>query len=455
MDKLHIEGNHKLHGTISVSGSKNAALPILTASLLSAQPLTLENVPLLEDIETMKDLLASLGVSIEDHLDENNIAHNFSRSLTLKTEEINNFVAEYDIVRKMRASVLVLGPLLARFGKATVSLPGGCAIGTRPIDLHLKALEAMGVTVALKDGYIHASVEGKLKGNSIYFESVSVGATENILMAATLAEGTTILHNAAKEPEITDLAHCLVAMGATISGIGTSTLTIEGVSELGAATHSIIPDRIEAGTLAIAAVISKGSLLLRDVYPPHLEKTLQILSEMGVIIERTEHTLRITHPGKELQPITVSTAPYPELATDMQAQFMTLMTQVDGTSHITETIFENRFMHVPELNRMGAKISVAGNTSTIHGPTRLRGAPVMATDLRASVSLVLAALAAEDVTMINRVYHLDRGYTHLVQKLSNCGAIIRRVRQTKTPSISTRFEQHYHDKYVDFLTETA
>lgn len=446
MDKIKIRGGQPLKGSIAISGSKNAALPIMASSILSREELILHNVPLLEDIKTMRDLLVSIGVTIDDQLDPTSIPSNFSRTMRFNPLQITQLVAEYDIVRKMRASVLVLGPLLAREREAKVSLPGGCAIGTRPIDLHLKALEQMGAEITLDSGYISAAAPNGLKGADIHFEKVSVGATENILMAASLAEGTTTLHNAAKEPEISDLAHCLNARGAKITGIGTPTLTIEGVKELRGGEHSVIPDRIEAGSFAIAAAITRGEVLLTHLNPHHMHQTLQTLKEMGVTIEEKEDSIRVSGENSAFQPISVSTAPYPGLATDMQAQLMSLMTQANGASHISETIFENRYMHVPELTRMGADVQVHGNEAVVHGPKDLRGAEVMATDLRASFSLILAALIANGETVINRVYHLDRGYTHLVTKLAECGAKITRIRVTSQPSVATGFEAKYHEQ---------
>ncbi len=430
MDKIKIIGGNTLHGTIAISGAKNAALPLMCAALLSEEEITFTNVPYLADIITMAKLLMQHGVELtmvdqsEDFRLRNK--HTAGRILRLKAQNIHNLTAPYDLVRTMRASVLVLGPLLARFGSARVSLPGGCAIGTRPIDLHLKALEELGATIELTGGYVQASCNGRLKGTTINFEKVSVGATENILMAATLAEGTTILQNAAREPEVTDLANCLVLMGAKIQGIGTDTLTIEGVEKLHGATHPVICDRIEAGTYIACAAITKGDVTLTGIDSRIMTSVTEKFEEAGVLFHDTDAGLRVTCPDG-LMGVDVMTQPYPGFPTDMQAQFMGLMSMASGASMITETIFENRFMHVPELTRMGANVTVHGSSALVRGVKELKGAEVMATDLRASVSLVIAGLAAPGETIIHRVYHLDRGYERLEEKLNACGAQISRV----------------------------
>ena len=427
MDRIRIRGGRSLSGEVTIHGAKNAALPLMAACLLTDETLALANLPHLADITTLVHLLDQHGVAVSMNGDAPN-GGNTGRVLELKAERITRTIAPYDIVRKMRASVLVLGPMLAREGTATVSLPGGCAIGTRPIDLHLAALEAMGARIELKGGYVHAlAPSGGLKGAEIRFPSVSVGATENLMMAAALAKGETVLANAAREPEIADLANCLVAMGARIEGIGTDRLVIEGRDRLHGAEHTVLPDRIEAGTYAFAAAITGGEIELVGGRAEHLEAALMALEAAGVAVTPTQRGFRVTANGR-LAAVDVSTQPYPGFPTDLQAQFMALMTIAAGTSMIAETIFENRFMHVPELTRMGADITVRGNTAQVKGVPSLRGAPVMATDLRASVSLVLAALAAEGETIVNRVYHLDRGYERLEERLSGCGAEIERLR---------------------------
>ncbi|MBX6375026.1 MAG: UDP-N-acetylglucosamine 1-carboxyvinyltransferase [Acetobacteraceae bacterium] len=417
MDRIRIRGGRPLEGRIPISGAKNAALPLMAAALLSDGPLTLTNVPDLADIETMGALLAQHGLTVE--------RDRAARTIVL-SGAAENLLAPYDIVRKMRASVLVLGPLVARFGEARVSLPGGCAIGTRPVDLHLKGLEQMGAEIELEAGYIHAKAPRGLRGARILFPQVSVGATENLLMAAALAEGETELVNVAREPEIEDLARCLIAMGARIEGLGTDRLRIEGVRRLGAATHAVIPDRIEAGTYACAAAITGGAVLLEGARLDHLGAVARILREAGVEVEEVPGGIRVSRLNG-LHGTDVMTEPFPGFATDMQAQFMALMAVAEGAAMVTETIFENRFMHVPELNRMGARINVHGASAIVRGVPRLSGAPVMATDLRASVSLVLAGLAAEGETIVNRVYHLDRGYERVEQKLASVGADIERI----------------------------
>jgi UDP-N-acetylglucosamine 1-carboxyvinyltransferase len=418
MDRIRIRGGKPLHGTIPISGAKNATLPLMTAALLSDGPLVLENAPDLADIATMRALLAQHGLRVEHD--------KVARTITL-AGAANNLEAPYDIVRKMRASVLVLGPLVARFGRAKVSLPGGCAIGTRPVDLHLKGLEQMGAAITLDSGYIEATAPpGGLKGAKIIFPQVSVGATENLLMAACLADGTTELVNAAQEPEIGDLAMCLMRMGARIEGIGTAKLVIEGGRSLGAATHPIIPDRIEAGTFACAAAITGGQVLLQGARMVDFGAVARVLRDAGVDVVERHDGLQVSRLNG-LHGTDVMTEPFPGFATDMQAQFMALMCLADGASMITETIFENRFMHVPELMRMGARIKYHGQSAIVRGVPRLSGAPVMATDLRASVSLVLAGLAAQGETIVNRVYHLDRGYEAVERKLAAVGADIERI----------------------------
>ena len=422
MDRIRLRGGRPLRGSIPIGGAKNAALPLMAAALLSEGPLVLTNAPALDDTRTMAGLLAQHGLSVEHDTG--------ARTMTLGGTA-TNLVAPYDLVRKMRASVLVLGPLLARYGQAKVSLPGGCAIGTRPVDLHLKGLEEMGAKIDLDSGYMNATAPGGLKGAKVYFTQVSVGATENLLMAATLADGLTELVNAAREPEIDDLAHCLVAMGAKIEGIGTDRLRIEGVKALHGATHPIVPDRIEAGTFACAAGITGGEVLLEGAKLEHLGTVARVLREAGVEVEEAPPSKNgggvVVKRLSGLRGVDVMTEPFPGFATDMQAQFMALMAVAEGASMITETIFENRFMHVPEMNRMGARINVHGSSAIVRGVSRLSGAPVMATDLRASVSLILAGLAAGGETIVNRVYHLDRGYERLEAKLAAVGADIERL----------------------------
>ena len=419
MDRIRITGGRPLTGEIPIGGAKNAALPLMAASLLTPETLTLVNLPSVADIHAMANLLSELGVKTEKDAD--------ARSISMTGDNVTETTAPYDIVRKMRASVLVLGPLLARFGKARVSLPGGCAIGTRPVDLHLKALEQMGAVIELAGGYIDAHVDGRLKGTHILFPSITVGGTENILMAAALADGETVIANAAREPEVTDLARCLRAMGAQITGIGSDTLHVTGVETLKSATHNIVPDRIETGTYAVAAAITGGDVLLKNAEMASNEAVFGHLMRAGVDVTESADGIRIARKNGRIRGVDVMTEPYPGFPTDMQAQFMALLTLADGASMITESIFENRFMHVPELLRMGADINVHGASAIVRGVKKLSGAPVMATDLRASVSLVLAGLAADGVTEINRVYHLDRGYERLEQKLAACGAGIERV----------------------------
>jgi UDP-N-acetylglucosamine 1-carboxyvinyltransferase len=418
MDKIRIRGGRPLSGEIAISGAKNASLPLMAAGMLTNERLLLTNVPQLADIHTMAALVEQHGLAVDKPTND-------GRTLSIGGE-ISNTEAPYDIVRKMRASVLVLGPLVARVGEARVSLPGGCAIGTRPIDLHLKGLEQMGATIRLDGGYVHATAPKGLKGATIVMPMPSVGATENLLMAASLADGRTVLANAAREPEITDLADCLVAMGARIDGIGTDRLTIEGVARLHGAAHRIIPDRIETGTYACAAAITGGSVHLRGGRLDHLGALVRVLAESGVDITEQDGGLMVRRLNG-LHGTDAMTEPYPGFPTDMQAQLMALMSVAEGAAMITETIFENRFMHVPELNRLGARINVHGASAIVRGVAHLSGAPVMATDLRASVSLVLAGLAATGDTVVNRVYHLDRGYEAVEQKLAACGADIERL----------------------------
>jgi UDP-N-acetylglucosamine 1-carboxyvinyltransferase len=418
MDRILVRGGRRLCGTIPISGAKNAALPLMAAGLLTEGPLVLTNAPDLADIATMAQLLRTLGLSVEHD--------KAARRITIRGSA-RDLTAPYDIVRKMRASILVLGPLVARYGRARVSLPGGCAIGTRPVDLHLKGLQALGASISLEGGYIEATAPHGLTGARIVFPMVSVGATENLLMAATLARGRTELVNAAREPEIGDLAECLNEMGARISGIGTDRLVIEGVESLGPAEHPIIPDRIEAGTYACAVAITGGEAVLKGARMADLGAVPRALREAGVELTELRDGVRVRRPNG-LIGTDVMTEPFPGFATDMQAQFMALMCVAEGASMITETIFENRFMHVPELMRMRARINYHGASAIVRGVPKLSGAPVMATDLRASVSLILAALAAEGQTIVSRVYHLDRGYEALEQKLAAVGADIERLR---------------------------
>ncbi|MEK9849312.1 MAG: UDP-N-acetylglucosamine 1-carboxyvinyltransferase [Candidatus Puniceispirillum sp.] len=416
MDSLEIEGGVPLRGEIAISGAKNAALPLLCAGLLSEAPLTLTNVPKLADTILMERLLVNHGIAVARD----------AETVTI-TGAATHFDAPYDLVRKMRASVLVLGPLLGRYGSARVSLPGGCAIGTRPVDLHIRAMQALGAVVELADGYIQARAPQGLVGNRVIFPMVSVGATENAMLAAVLAKGRTELVNVAREPEIIDLALCLRAMGAVISGEGTDTIIIDGVDELHAATHRVVSDRIEAGSFAIAAVMTNGDLTLKGTQRRYLDALLAVLREAGAEITETDTSLRITGNGRPAA-VDITTDPFPGFPTDLQAQFMAMMCIADGSSRISETIFENRFMHVPELMRMGADINVDGGTALVRGRLSLSPAPVMATDLRASVSLVLAALTVSGKSRINRIYHLDRGYSRLEEKLGNCGAVLRRIK---------------------------
>ena len=425
MKKLVITGGKKLEGSVRIAGAKNATLPLMVASILSAEPLTLANIPHVSDIATMANLLISLGIDVRlDGTDPDLGAQ--GQVMVLDAGKINNPIAPYDLVRKMRASIFVLGPLLARLGQAKVSLPGGCAIGTRPVDLHLKALEKLGAKIEVIGGYVEASVDGKLRGAEINFEKVSVGATENTMMAATIAEGETIINNAACEPEIIDLAKCLTAMGAKISGAGTPQIKIQGVEKLHAARHAIVADRIEAGTYAIAAGITGGCIRLTGIEMWVLNGFKEELERSGMSVTQVgDREIEVKRNSKFIKSVDISTQPFPGFPTDMQAQFMSLMTVADGTSTISENIFENRFMHVMELVRMGANIESHGNVAVVKGMSKLTGAEVMATDLRASVSLVLAGLVAEGETTINRLYHLERGYERLAEKLVACGADIK------------------------------
>ncbi len=427
MDRIRIRGGKALVGSIPIGGAKNAALPLMAASLLTEGTLRLANIPHLADITTLANLLGTLGVEIA--LDGHAEGGHQGRVLALTARNISNTTAEYDLVRKMRASILVLGPLVAREGKAKVSLPGGCAIGARPVDLHLKGLEALGAKIELREGYVEALAPGGLKGARFVFPFVSVGATENLMMAATLAKGTTVLSNAAREPEIGDLARCLIAMGAKIEGIDTDTLTIHGGTKLSGTTHSILPDRIELGTFAMAAAATGGDVELIGGRTELIASAATALTQAGVTIEDTPRGVRVRRTNAPLVGVDVMTEPFPGFPTDLQAQMMALLTTAEGASMITETIFENRFMHVPELRRMGANINLHGGSAMVRGVPKLTGAPVMATDLRASVSLVIAGLVAQGETIVNRVYHLDRGYERLEAKLAACGADIERVKE--------------------------
>ena len=420
MDSIVVKGGAELHGEIPIAGAKNACLTLMPATLLSDEPLTLTNAPRLSDIATMAALLQSLGAEVS--------SLQSGQVLALSSHDLTNLTAHYDIVRKMRASILVLGPLLARFGQAVVSLPGGCAIGARPVDLHLMGLEKLGAELDLRDGYVHAAAPGGLKGGLVEFPLVSVGATENVLMAATLARGTTVLKNAAREPEITDLAACLNKMGAQIDGAGTGTITVQGVDRLHGATHPVVTDRIELGTYMLAPAMCGGEVECLGGRLDLVSAFAERLDAAGISVEETARGLKVARKNGRIRAVDVRTAPFPGFPTDLQAQMMALLCTADGTSVLEENIFENRFMHAPELARMGADISVAGGTATVTGVERLKGAPVMATDLRASVSLILAGLAAEGETVVSRVYHLDRGYERVEEKLSAVGASVTRVR---------------------------
>ncbi len=428
MDRIRLIGGNELNGDIAISGAKNAALPLMIASLLSDEPLVLHNVPRLADVKQLERILENHGVDIAVHGRRRGEDEGVGQRMTFHAADIVDTTAPYDLVSKMRASFWVIGPLLARCHEARVSLPGGCAIGTRPVDLFLFGLKALGAEIDIDEGYVVARApKGGLVGATVAFPKVSVGATHTILMAATLAKGTTIIENAAQEPEITNVAECLVAMGAKISGIGTRTLTVEGVEKLHGATVEVIPDRIETGTFAMAAAMTGGNVLLKGARADHLQAALDILAQTGADLTVEANGIRVSRNGNGIQPVDVETDPFPGFPTDLQAQFMALMTMSEGTSHIRETIFENRYMHVAELARFGADISVNGQLATITGKPQLKGAQVMATDLRASVSLVIAGLAAKGETVVNRIYHLDRGFERLEDKLSRCGAEIERV----------------------------
>ncbi|MES2217323.1 MAG: UDP-N-acetylglucosamine 1-carboxyvinyltransferase [Pseudomonadota bacterium] len=418
MDKLIIHGNIPLQGEIRISGAKNAALPIIAGSLLTAAPVTISNIPHLHDVATIINLLGQMGArsTLNEH-----------SNIEMDASNVNSFYAPYELVRTMRASVLVLGPLLGRFGEAHVSLPGGCAIGTRPVDQHLKGLQAMGAKINVENGYIKAKVKGRLKGTTIVMDIVTVTGTENIMMAAVLAEGQTVIHNAAREPEVSDLANFLNTLGAKISGVGTSTLIIDGVKELGTGSYQVLPDRIETGTYLTAAAITRGKVKLKNTRPDILNSVLLKLEEAGAEITTGKDWILLDMKGNRPRAINVSTAPYPAFPTDMQAQLMALNTVAEGRGMITETVFENRFMHVQELQRMGADISLRGNTAVCTGVKELLGAQTMATDLRASACLVLAGLAATGETSVHRIYHIDRGYECIEEKLSQLGARIHRV----------------------------
>jgi UDP-N-acetylglucosamine 1-carboxyvinyltransferase len=418
MDKLIIKGGARLDGDVRISGAKNSALPILAATLLADEPVTVCNLPHLHDITTMIELLGRMGVDVM--IDER-------LNVEVNATTIKSLVAPYELVKTMRASILVLGPMLAHFREAEVSLPGGCAIGSRPVDLHIRGLEAMGAQIEVKEGYIHAKTDGRLKGARIFFDTVTVTGTENILMAAALAEGTSVIENAAKEPEVVDLAECLIAMGAQITGHGTDTITVEGVESLKGCTYSVLPDRIETGTYLVAAAATGGRVMCKRTRPDILEAVLQKLEEAGAEVNTGEDWISLDMKGKRPKAVNMTTAPYPAFPTDMQAQFAAMNAVAEGVGTIRETVFENRFMHIQEMIRMGANASIEGNAVVIQGVDILNGAPVMATDLRASASLVIAALVAEGDTIIERIYHIDRGYECIEEKLQLLGAEIRRV----------------------------
>ncbi|MGN7292348.1 UDP-N-acetylglucosamine 1-carboxyvinyltransferase [Rhizobium sp. SAFR-030] len=428
MDRIRISGGNELRGIIPISGAKNAALPLMIASLLTSDTLTLENVPHLADVEGLMRILGNHGVDIAVNGRRERQEDGYSRTIHFTCRTIAETTAPYELVSKMRASFWVIGPLLAREGRARVSLPGGCAIGTRPVDLFLEGLAALGAVIEIDGGYVNATApNGGLIGAHYTFPKVSVGATHVLMMAATLANGTTVIENAAREPEVVDLANCLIAMGARIWGAGTRTITVEGVTSLSGARHRVLPDRIETGTYAMAVAMTGGDVTLEGTDGALLETALDTLRQTGAEITQTATGLRIVRNGGGIHPVDVVTEPFPGFPTDLQAQFMALMTRSSGVSHITETIFENRFMHVQELARLGARISLSGQMARVEGVSRLKGAQVMATDLRASVSLVIAGLAAEGDTVVNRVYHLDRGFERLEEKLTRCGAIVERV----------------------------
>ncbi|MFC5584490.1 UDP-N-acetylglucosamine 1-carboxyvinyltransferase [Nitratireductor kimnyeongensis] len=427
MDRIRITGGNALNGTLPISGAKNAALPLMIASLLTDDTLTLDNVPHLADVESLIRILGNHGVDYSVNGRRENQQKGYSRTIHFTARSIVDTLAPYELVSKMRASFWVIGPLLARMGEARVSLPGGCAIGTRPVDLFIDGLRALGAEIEIEQGYVNAKARNGLIGNRYVFPKVSVGATHVLMMAASLAKGETVLENAAREPEIVNLADCLNAMGAKVSGAGTDTIRIDGVTSLSGARHRVIPDRIEAGTYAMAVAMTGGDVMLEGAQADLLESALGILEQTGAEITRANTGIRVRRNGGGINPVDITTQPFPGFPTDLQAQFMGLMTMAKGRSHITETIFENRFMHVQELARLGAKISLSGQTAVVDGVSQLRGAPVMATDLRASVSLVIAALAAEGQTEVNRVYHLDRGFERLEEKLTACGAAVERI----------------------------
>lgn len=418
LDKLIIQGGSPVSGEIRISGAKNSALPIIAATLLADTPITIGNLPHLHDVTTMINLLGTMGVDVvmgEDY------------AIEVNANNIKTLVAPYELVKTMRASILVLGPLVARFGEAQVSLPGGCAIGSRPVDIHLSGLEAMGAHIVVEDGYVKATTDGRLKGANIFMDTVTVTGTENLLMAAVLADGVTLLENAAREPEVVDLAECLITMGAKITGHGTDVIRVEGVESLHGGHYNVMPDRIETGTYLVAAAATGGKVKLKDTRADILEAVLHKLEEAGAKIEVGEDWISLDMVGRELKAVSVKTAPYPAFPTDMQAQFLVMNLVANGSATVTETIFENRFMHVQELARMGAQVALEGNTCITKGGDKLKGAPVMATDLRASASLVIAALMAEGETVVDRIYHIDRGYECIEEKLQLLGANIRRV----------------------------
>ena len=428
MDRIRIVGGNALNGVIPISGAKNAALPLIIASLLTSDTLTLENVPHLADVELLLRILGNHGVDVSVNGRREHQNGSYSRTIHFTCRTIVDTTAPYELVSKMRASFWVIGPLLAREGRARVSLPGGCAIGTRPVDLFIEGLTALGAIIEIDGGYVEARApKGGLVGGTYTFPKVSVGATHVMLMAASLARGRTVINNAAREPEVVDLAACLNAMGAKISGAGTSTIVIEGVQALSGARHRVLPDRIETGTYAMAVAMTGGDVVLEGTEAALLDTALEAIRRAGAIVTPVENGIRVVRNGSDIRPVDIVTEPFPGFPTDLQAQFMGLMTRANGVSHVTETIFENRFMHVQELARLGAKITLSGQTARIEGVSRLRGAPVMATDLRASVSLVIAGLAAEGETFVSRVYHLDRGFERLEEKLGRCGAIVERI----------------------------
>ena len=427
MDRIRIRGGRALKGEIPISGAKNAALPLMIASLLTEETLVLDNVPQLADVMLLQRILGNHGVDVTVAGKRAGEGENSGQTLQLSAKNIVDSTAPYHLVSKMRASFWVIGPLVARMGEARVSMPGGCSIGTRPVDLHLDALKALGAAIDIEEGYVLARAKQGLRGARIHFQKTSVGATHTALLTAALARGESVIENAAQEPEIGDVAACLQKMGAKIEGAGTATIRVQGVERLHAARHAVLPDRIETGTYAMATAMTGGDVMLLGARTELLEAPLQLLASAGVEITKTNEGIRIKRDGAGLAPVEVSTAPFPGFPTDLQAQLMALMTRARGTSKITETIFENRFMHVQELARLGARIHLDGETATIEGVEKLKGAPVMATDLRASVSLVIAALAAEGETIVHRVYHLDRGFERLEQKLARCGAAIERV----------------------------